>query len=365
MEKLPQPANNSRKKTIGVIIFFALAVIGAATVYLYIQYKESHITTDDAYVDGRIHVIASRVPGAVKAVYVADNQSVKKGDVLAEIDDSDYGVKLREAEAALNAEKSKLNESATKGDVAREQLSEIWYRVESAGANLALQEANLRQAELDIKRAENLFRKDALSKERYERAKTGYDVSISQVKMAKEQVKQAEASLETQKAVIRQADSGLAAQSSLVKQREAVLKAAELNRSYTKIYAPADGRITKKSVETGNQISAGQPLMAVVPLDDVWITANYKETQLEKVRVGQKVKIRVDTYPGRVFNGRVESVMAGTGAVFSLFPPENATGSYVKVVQRIPVKITLDKDTDKEHVLRVGMSVVPMILVEK
>lgn len=365
MEKLPQPVNNSRKKTIGIIIFCVLAVIGTAAVYFYIQYKESHISTDDAYVDGRIHVIAPRVPGTVKAVHVTDNQPVKKGDILAEIDDSDYGVKLREAEAALNAEKSKFKEAATKVDVAREQLSEIRYRVESAGANLALQEANLRQAELDIKRAENLFKKDALSKERYERAKTGYDVSVSQVKISKEQMKQAEASLETQKAVIRQADSGMAAESFLVKQREAALKAAELNRGYTKIYAPADGRITKRSVETGNQVSASQPLMAVVPLDDVWVTANYKETQLEKVRQGQKVKIRVDTYPGRIFNGRVDSVMAGTGAVFSLFPPENATGSYVKVVQRVPVKIVLDKDADKEHVLRVGMSVVPTILVEK
>ena len=136
-----------------------------------------------------------------------------------------------------------------------------------------------------------------------------------------------------------------------------------MSRSYTKIYAPSDGYISKRSVEIGNQIQSGQSLMSVVPLDDLWITANYKETQLERVKPGQKVKIKVDTYPDKAFDGQVNSVMAGTGAVFSLFPPENATGSYVKIVQRIPVKIILDKGTDPAHALRIGMSVVPTILI--
>lgn len=153
---------------------------------------------------------------------------------------------------------------------------------------------------------------------------------------------------------------------SSVRQKEVVFKAAELNKTYTKIYAPSDGYVTKKNVESGNQIQIGQPLMAIVPLlDDIWINANYKETQLEKIQTGQKVEIKVDTYSGKTFWGKVESIMAGTGASFSLFPAENATGNYVKVVQRVTVKIVLDKDTDKEHVLRVGMSVVPTVIVEK
>jgi membrane fusion protein (multidrug efflux system) len=142
------------------------------------------------------------------------------------------------------------------------------------------------------------------------------------------------------------------------------LKAEELNLSYTKISAPADGRVTKKSVEIGNQVQTGQPLMAVVPLDDVYVVANYKETQLEKIKPGQKVEIKVDSYPSKTFYGKVDSIMAGTGAVFSLFPPENATGNYVKVVQRIPVKILLDKDTDRQHILRIGMSVEPTVVIE-
>jgi len=150
----------------------------------------------------------------------------------------------------------------------------------------------------------------------------------------------------------------------LVKQGEAVLDSARLNFGYTKIYAPTDGYVTKKSVEVGNQIQPGQPLMAVVPLNDIYVTANYKETQLEKVRPGQKVDITVDTYPGKVFKGKVDSIMAGTGSVFSLFPPENATGNYVKVVQRIPVKIVFDQDTDPQHVLRMGMSVEPTVVIK-
>ncbi len=186
---------------------------------------------------------------------------------------------------------------------------------------------------------------------------------MAQVKAARERIKQLEASFETQKAVIKQTETSLVPQHAQIQQKDAALKGTELNRSYTKIYSSSEGFVAKKSVEIGNQIQFGQFLMAIVPLDDIWITANYKETQLKRVRPGQKVKIKVDTYPDKVFYGRVDSVMAGTGAVFSLFPPENATGNYVKVVQRIPVKIFLDKDTDSDHVLRIGMSAVPTILV--
>ena len=149
----------------------------------------------------------------------------------------------------------------------------------------------------------------------------------------------------------------------LIKQQE-FLKAQELRISYTKLYAPVSGYITNRSVEAGNQIQAGQSLMAVVPLDDIWITANYKETQLARVKPGQAVRISVDTYDGKVFTGKVDTIMAGTGSIFSLFPPENATGNYVKIVQRIPVKIIFDKETDLKHILRIGMSAVPTILTE-
>jgi membrane fusion protein (multidrug efflux system) len=359
------PPSNQKRKTIALSILAIVVIAGGISGYLYIQYKKTHITTDDAYIEGRIHTISSKVPGTVRNIYVNDNRFVKKGDLLVEIDSQDFDIKVKEVSSGLDAERTRLSELRYRLDTAKQQFEEIRASVETAKANLELQEANLRQAEADMKRAEDLLKEDIIPKERFEKTKTGYDVSLAQIKAAKENLKQAEARLITQSALIKQTEASLEPQKALIKQREALLGAAELILSYTKIPAPSDGYITRKSVETGNQVQPGQPLLAVVPLEDIWVIANYKETQIERIRPGQKVKIKVDTYPGRTFNGRVESIMAGTGSVFSLFPPENATGSFVKVVQRVPVKIIFEKDTDPKHILRVGMSVVPTILIEK
>jgi len=349
---------------------FALIILGAVLIasllafYVYVQYRNTHLSTDDAYVTGRIHIIAAKVPGTVKAVMVHDNQFVRKGAILLEIDERDYDVRVNEVASAVGAEKAKLEEIASRVDVAGKQLTESRFRVASARANLKLQEVNLRQADIDFQRADKLFGKKIIAEDRYDRMKTLYESAVAQVEAAREQLKQSEAALETQKSLIRQMESSFASQKSSVKQKQESLAAESLKKSYTVIYAPADGYVTKKNLEVGNQIVAGQPLMAVVPLDDVWIVANYKETQLERVKPGHKVTIEVDSYPGKKFQGKVQSIMAGTGTVFSLFPPENATGNYVKVVQRIPVKIVLDQDSDRDHILRVGMSVEPTILVE-
>ncbi|MBI3592511.1 MAG: HlyD family secretion protein, partial [Nitrospirae bacterium] len=300
-----------------------------------------------------------------KGVHVNDNQAVKKGDLLLEIEPVDYEVRVKEAASGLEEEKARRSEIAARIEASKKQMSELKAAVETAKANLLLQEANLRQAERDMKRAENLFNKDAVSRERYEKITTAYDVAFAQVKASREQLKQAEMAVEAQRAVVRQAEAAGVSQLSSIKRKEAGLQAAELNYGYTKIYAPSGGYITRKSVETGNQIQAGQPLMAVASLGETWITANYKETQLEKIRPGQKARIKVDTYPGKIFSGTVESVMAGTGSIFSLFPPENATGNFVKVVQRVPVKIVLDKNSDPGHILRIGMSVVPTVIIGK
>lgn len=356
--------NNKRKK-ISIIVFIALTVIGAVTVYFYLRYKATHITTDDAFVEGHIHTIASKVSGTVKKINVEDNQPVKKEAILVEIDPVDYEVKVKEASSVLGKERSKLSEIEAKIEASRQRLSELNAAMKAAKANLELQEANLKLATIDLKRAEKLYEKEAIPRERYDNTKTGYEVAVSRVKAAGEQVKQAEMAIETQKAIIRQAEASRPSQISFIKEKEAKLRAAELNYGYTHIPAPSDGYITKKTVEIGNQIEAGLPLMAVVPLDDIWVVANYKETQLEKVKPGQKVKMKVDTYPKKTFDGKVDSIMAGSGAIFSLFPPENATGNYVKVVQRIPVKIVLENGTDTQHILRIGMSVTATILVEQ
>ncbi len=348
-----------RRVAAGVVVFVA----AAACVFIYIRHTRLHVSTDDAYVSGRVHTVAPRVPGTVTGVYVEDNQLVGPGELLVEIDPADYEVRMLEAASAVDVERSRLSEYLARSQAAARQLEEARARIEAAQAGLALSEANFRLSESDLKRARGLFEKGVVAEASYEKALTAFDVADAQRKAAREQLKQAEASLETQKKTLEQAEEAVKTQRNVLEQKEKTLKLQRLALSYTKIHAPAKGYVTRKNVEVGNQVSANQPLMAVVGLDDVWIVANYKETQLTRVKPGQKVSVKVDTYPGKVFKGRVDSIMAGTGSVFSLFPPESATGNFDKVVQRIPVKIVLEKGSDPDHVLRVGMSVVPTIEV--
>jgi membrane fusion protein (multidrug efflux system) len=406
------PEENKKKrgwrKLIILIILCALIAVGAGAVWWYLEYTRTHISTDDAYLDGRVHVVAPRISGKVVGIRVEENQHVARGDLLVEIDPTDYIVRAADADSALRVEKAKIPELNTRVAVARKKFQERKYQAESAALDLNLQKtvlkqveadirraeasveaqaAKLKQAERDIRRAEDLYRREVISKEKYQNTQTAYDVAAAQLAVAKEQllqtrasrdtqlarVKQAEAdlmkeeaALGTQEEMIRQAEAAIPPQQALIRQKEAALKERQLNRSYTRIFSPVQGFVTRKTVEVGNQVQVGQPLMAVVPLDqeNIWITANYKETDLKRVKPGQRVKIKVDTYPDKVFYGRVNSIMAGTGSVFSLFPPENATGNFVKVVQRIPVRIFLEKGEDPGHLLRIGMSVVPTILVE-
>jgi len=288
------PSNNGQKKKKAFMIVGAVVTVGLIAGYFISGYNRTHISTDDAFIDGDIYTISARINGTVKSVYVASNQPVKTGDLLVDLEPQDYR-----------------------------------SRMEAANANLELQRANLRQAERELKRAKVLFESETNSADRYDKAVSTQEIAVAQVKLAEEQLRQ-----------------------------------AELNLGYTVIKAPADGYVTKKNVMPGNQIQAGQPLMAVVNLDELKVIANYKETELKRIRPGQDVEITVDSYPGKVFKGKVDSIMAGTGVTFSLFPAENATGNYVKVVQRIPVKIVLEPGADKEHLLKVGMSVVPTVIAK-
>jgi membrane fusion protein (multidrug efflux system) len=222
-----------------------------------------------------------------------------------------------------------------------------------------------------------LHERQVISREAFEKAQTDAEVAAAQDDVAKEELRLAEAALPTQEAIIAQKGAVISQRQSVatqrearirqmeaqVQQRESALAEARLLHRYTSVLSPVDGYVTRKAVEAGQVVSPGQSLLAVAALDNVWVVANYKETDIERIRPGQEVEIRVDTFKGRKFRGTVDSIMAGTGSAFALFPPENASGNYVKVVQRVPVKIVLSRGEDPGHILRIGMSVVPTILV--
>ena len=419
---------------IAAAILTILAVVFGVRYYLY---ATSHESTDDAFIEAHIVQVSPKVSGYIAKVYVKDNQEVKAGDLLAEVDPSDFQVRVDQARASLDSARSKdesasSNVSLTKVNTAAgvEQavsgVSSAKSEVEAAQAQVAAARARLDQAqaqvttalanaeqaraeaeaaqadqgfaEADLKRYQELFAKDEVSKQRLDQAATAAQTAQAQTRAARDkaaaieaQVADARASQEAARAALLQAQSqvgvanarvgeasGKLAAANSAPQQVAVSKAqaqtagadvgqakasldqAELQLSYTKIYASESGRITRKAIEVGAYVEAGQALMAIVP-GDVWVTANFKETQLGAIRPGQTVDIKVDAFPGKVFKGHVDSIQAGSGARFSMLPPENATGNYVKVVQRVPVKILFDEPTDGPYLLGPGMSAVPEV----
>lgn len=331
--------SHNGKKYKAVAVLLVIAVIGSwSGIKMYINSK-THIETDNAFIEARIVPVSSRVSGTVARVLVNDNQLVKQGDLLLEIDKRDLQVQVSKSAAGVG-----IAENESGGEL---------LKVEGAKAAVQSAKARHEQAVLDYIRAEKLFSREVIAREQLDRLTTGKRVAESQLKEAEESLKRA------------RAEAGLANRGgsrAKILQRKAQLEEAELQLSYTKVFAVKDGYITRKSVEPGANIQAGQPLMALVPLQDAWITANYKERQITYIKPGQNVEFSVDAFPGRTFGGKVDSIMAGTGAAFSLLPPENATGNYVKIVQRLPVKITINNASDPDHLLRVGMSVVPTVL---
>jgi membrane fusion protein (multidrug efflux system) len=323
-----------KKRHFGTLLVLLVVVWGG----LWLWYRsKALVETDDAFVESRIHVISPRVDGHVFQVLVVDNQQVSKGDLLVELDPALYQAQVDRAGALLA-----LAENEASGDHAAVDQAR-------AGENQA--RAVLEQAELDLRRGEALFAREVLPGEQLDRLRTAVRVARARLQESRQALKRAQA-------VIGESEKGEEAR---IAHRRAELESARLALNYTRILAPAEGYVTRKSVEPGNNVRAGQPLLALVELDRPWIVANYKEGQLANVRPGQLVEFTVDAYPGQCFSGRVDSIMAGTGAAFSLLPPENATGNYVKVVQRIPVKIIIDETSDPHHLLRVGMSVVPTV----
>ena len=304
-------------------------------------------STDDAFVEGRLVSTAPRVQGPVIKLLVDDNDEVKAGQLLVEIDPADYEVKLHQAEAKLAEAKAKLN-------VTEKQIEEGGSNVQQSYEDVNSTKSKLDFATKDHKRYTDMYKEGIVSKQDYDNSSTHYTVAQANHKAANERSKAMQSALESHKAKAEAVEAE-------IKRLEAEVEQAKLNLSYTKIYAPQSGMVSARSVEMGNYIQTGQPLMEIVP-EKVWVVANFKEIQLTNMKKGQPVSIKVDTYPGNRFKGHVDSIQRSTGAKSSLFPPENAVGSYVKIVQRVPVKILFDEDI-KEYNIVPGMSVVPKVKI--
>ena len=405
--KLEQPAPkglaNSRTR---FLLFGGGLVLLAALISLFLYYSDRE-STDDAQVDGHITQISSKVYGRVGEVLVNDNQQVKAGQTLAKLDPRDLQAAVDQAKAQLalaetdaqsagvDVPRTQLNtQSGTssadaqlafaQADLMRAQSTYDQARTSDlawAQDNIEKSKANAQLAQADLERYRPLMEKGEISKQQFDAAQANADATASALKADQEKLAQAQrgveiaqAQLDAAKARVDQARAGIIsaradtkqvvmrqadAQGKIAKvqQARAALEAAQLNLEYTTVVAPVDGVVTHKQVEIGQIVQQGQGLMVIVPLQDVWVTANFKETQLRSMKAGQRVEVKVDTY-GKTFPGHVDSIAGATGAVLSLLPPENATGNYVKVVQRVPVKIVLDPIPPDKAILRPGMNVV-------
>jgi membrane fusion protein (multidrug efflux system) len=386
----------SRRKGIAIVVVVILALV-AAGLWWRSTYSES---TDDAQVNGHLIQVSARIAGQVAKVYVDENQLVKAGDVIAELDPSDYKVAVENAEAALasaqaNAAAANVNvpittvntgSNLTSADAnlsgSHAAVDQAEQQLESAHARVAQAKASNTKAQADLERYKPLVEKDVISKQQFDAAVAAADAAKAALSDARHSEQAAEQGVKVARDRETQARAGLkfaqtgpqqvAAQSARAKQAQAQvaqaqaqLDMAQLNLSYTKIVAPAAGIITRKSVEINQNVAPGQNLLMLVSLEGLWVTANFKETQLRHMSAGQAVDIEVDS-TGKTYHGKVTQIGGATGSVLSLFPPENATGNYVKVVQRVPVRVDFTDlaGEDPKHELRPGLSVEPSVRVK-
>lgn len=309
-------------------VFIPLGIVAAILLAVAIIYNSQFQSTDDAYIENHMVQVAPKVSGQIVAVYVTDNQKVKAGDLVAEIDKADYVIKANQARA---------------------QYEKALAAQKVAKANFSAAQISIDKAKADFERYKKLYEAGAVSKQQLDMAQTKYESSQANLVNADENV------MSPEQNKVADAD---------IKVLKALKDKAELELSYTKIYAPQDGTVSSKKVETGAYVQTGSPLFSLVP-NEVWVVANFKENQVGQMKKGQTVDIKVDAYPKKVFKGKIDSIQRASGAKSSLFPPENAVGSFVKIVQRIPVKIVFDEKIDEsQYNIVPGMSVIPKVRIK-
>jgi len=327
-DKMTNEENNKSKIKKRVLVPLVIIIAGIIGYFVALN-ASKYESTEDAYVETHTVQIAPKVSGQVVEMYVTDNQKVKEGDLVAQIDPTDYQAKLSEVSARYES---------------------TLLKQKGAKANFEAADSQIKLAKKNLDRYTELYKEGAASKQEFDNAKTAYDNSQASLTQAHQSL------LSKDNKSVADAD---------LKQLAALKKQAELNLSYTKIYAPQSGSVSNKSIEKGAYVQTGQPLFVIVP-QKVWVVANFKESQLENMKVGQDVEIKLDTYPNKIFKGKIDSFQMSSGAKSSLFPPENAVGSFVKIVQRIPVKIVFTEEIDtNKYTIVPGMSVEPKVRVKK
>jgi membrane fusion protein (multidrug efflux system) len=377
MEETSQEKKSSKKilmPIIGMVILLAAAYFA----YTKIAYARHNEDTENSQIEANIVPIAPRISGYVDAVFVKENQRVKKGDTILKLDDRDLKIRLQQA--IINAKSAGANVSVVRSNVSSADASAnavstsiltAQAGIETAKANVEAAKVRVWNATENFKRYEQLFKQTSATQAQYDGALAEKQSAEKQVQVLEKQVEVAQAQLKAaqqQSSASRTQASGIGTQVSLaevgIQQRQAEIEFAQLQLSYAYLIAPCDGFVSKKNVQVGQLVNPGQTLMSIVDDAQLWITANFKETQIEKMKEGQDVEVKVDAYDGKKFKGKIESIQAATGSKFSLLPADNATGNFVKVVQRIPVRIALLDDKNDKFELRAGMNVTVAVKVK-
>jgi membrane fusion protein (multidrug efflux system) len=357
-EETPKKKFNLTPYILGVIAIVLVVFITKKVIYA--MHNED---TDNSQIQCYINPIVPKVAGFVEEIRIDDNVYVHKGDTLVRIDDRDLKLKVKQAEVALanaeaNVELAKSSESSTAANVnvANKDISPAQSAIDAA-------QVRLWQAQQDFDRFKRLLELGSGTQQQFDNAKAAKDLAEKQLEQTQKSVAAYQARLAASSSNVAVSANNIKVAQIQVEQRQEELDLAKLNLSYATIVAPCDGYVSKKNVQPGQLVAVGQNLFAIVDESEIWVIANFKETQIEKMKVGQKVKIEVDAYPGKDFEGTIQSLQAATGSMFALLPPDNATGNFVKVVQRVPVKIVIDKNQNKDYPLRAGMNVKAIVKV--
>ena len=373
-EAKPPKQNNAKKEHSGKPPFWkrlpvvVMGTIAIAAILIWgcgkVASSFSHQGTDDAFLAADIVSIAPKVSGQVTHVFVEDNQTVKAGDPLVQIDPRDYDTSVAQKKAALQAADANTNVIESSFRMLEVGVTTAVATAEQSKAQADADQTRAEKAGSDLKRAEDLIQRKIIAPQEYDTTKAAADAATNTLRASLAKAESDKSKIEEAKAQLEAGRSALIRAIAQANQSAVDLDMANLSLSYTRIVSPVNGRITRKAVEPGDYIQISQKLMAIVPTN-IWVVANFKETQLKKIHTNQPVEISVDSVAGRTFRGHVQSVQAGSGAAFSLLPPENAVGNYVKVVQRVPVKIVFDDPVEAEHVLGPGMSAEPSVEIGK